>query len=93
MKRQFESGHKVVSFGKRTPQQGAAPNGIQEFSFCVHEFQPLHASTFLLPLKILIGLLVFCAKLLRMGRRTSLHWSRKEQHSDWNTLSSWHGNA
>jgi hypothetical protein len=26
MKRQFESGHKVVSFEKRTPQQGAAPN-------------------------------------------------------------------
>jgi hypothetical protein len=26
MKRQFESGHKVVSFAKRTPQQGAAPN-------------------------------------------------------------------
>ena len=26
MKRQFESGHKVVSFEKRTPLQGAAPN-------------------------------------------------------------------
>jgi len=26
MKRQFVSGHKVVSFEKRTPQQGAAPN-------------------------------------------------------------------
>ena len=26
MKRQFESGHKVVRFEKRTPQQGAAPN-------------------------------------------------------------------
>jgi len=26
MKRQFESGHKVVSFGKRIPQQGTAPN-------------------------------------------------------------------
>ena len=26
MKRQFESGHKVVSFAKRTPQQAAAPN-------------------------------------------------------------------
>jgi hypothetical protein len=26
MKRQFESGHKVVSFKKRPPQQGAAPN-------------------------------------------------------------------
>ena len=26
IKRQYESGHKVVSRGKRTPQQGAAPN-------------------------------------------------------------------
>lgn len=26
MERQFKSGHKVVSFGKRTPQQDAAPN-------------------------------------------------------------------
>lgn len=26
IKRQHESGHKVVSFGKRIPQQGAAPN-------------------------------------------------------------------
>ncbi len=26
MKRQWESGHKVVSRGKKTPQQGIAPN-------------------------------------------------------------------
>lgn len=29
MKRQFRSGHKVVSFGKRTPQPGVAPNACQ----------------------------------------------------------------
>ena len=27
------------------------------------------------------------------GQGTSLHWSKREQLSVWNTLSNWHGNA